>query len=324
MNWLSIRHRVAQGAAIGAVVGRSVLRPLSRLDGSARDGEHVVQLLLPKCEGGIGDFLRGSIFAHELCRERGYVFQVDASRHPVGACLETPVVVDPAGAPLVDATMPGLAPPRLCRTKLDVLRAIPIRRGVAVIHSVMTPPNWQWDILEPQRPFVVAAPTRELLRRFLTPNAAVKGRVDGLCASFGGSHVGLHIRCGDGPMMHGEETDSRTVGLAEAAATRQLQAGHTVFVCSDNVEVLARLHAWQHPRLHVSTTSNPINVHRQMSAQDSAHDTMVDLFTLLRASHVESYSVYGWGSGFVQWPCLITGVPFQLNALGAVSPGPTA
>ena len=135
--------------------------------------------------------------------------------------------------------------------------------------------------------------------------------------------MGLHIRCGDGPMMHGEATDPHVLGLAEDAAKRHLQTGRTVFACSDNVEVLARLRGLNYPRLHVSTTSKPLNVHRQMSAQDSAHDTMVDLFLLLRASHVESYSVYGWGSGFVQWPCLITGVPFQLNVLGAVSSGAT-
>lgn len=319
---MQARDRVARGAVVGAVVSRGVLRPLSRLGVSVHPREQVVQLLLPKCEGGLGDFLRGSIFAHALCRERGYVFQVDASRHPVGACLETPVVVDPAGAPVVDVAVPGFAPPRLCRTKWDVLRTIPLRSGAAVIHSVMKPPNWAWNVLDAQRPLVVAPETRELLCRFLTPTTALKVHVDARCASFGSSYMGLHIRCGDGPMMHGERTDPGVLRLAEDAATRHLQAGRTVFACSDNVEVLARLREWKHPRLHVSSTSRPINVHRHMSAEDSAHDAMVDLFLLLRASHVESYSVYGWGSGFVQWPCLITGVPFHLNVLGAVSCGP--
>jgi len=141
----------------------------------------------------------------------------------------------------------------------------------------------------------------------------MRQRVDAACRAIGGEFTGLHFRCGDHIMMEGKDTDPRLVALAEEVTRKLVSGGRAVFVCSDSVAVLERLRGWGHPRVHVSATTKPLNVHRQMGAEDDAGDTIADLFTLLRSTGVESHSVYCWGSGFVQWPCHIAGVPYRLH-----------
>ena len=286
---------------------RGVVRGLVRMAGGPR--VRVVQLLLPRCEGGIGDFLRGAICAHQVCLAQGYILQVDASRHPLGACLREPAVSDAIDGGRADVAAARFSRAPLCRTERDLLLHIPVHaQEPVVIHSVIQPRHWKHLAELPP----LGAPTRELMRRFLTPSDAMRNRVDATCREIGGVFTGLHFRFGDQIMMEGKETSPRLLALAEEVTRKLVDDGRAVFVCSDSVETLEHLRGLGHPRVHVSPTAKPLNVHRQMGAEDDASDTVADLFTLLRSTGVESHSVYCWGSGFVQWPCQIASVPYRL------------
>ena len=45
---------------------------------------NIVHTYHPKFSGGIGDFLRGSIYLHRICKEKGMTLYIDWSKHPIG------------------------------------------------------------------------------------------------------------------------------------------------------------------------------------------------------------------------------------------------
>jgi hypothetical protein len=242
---------------------------------------------------GLGDFIRGSIAANQLCVEYSILFEIDFRQHPIGQYLQNQCSVTPPNTnKILDLQDIQNATLRALQTNLkNQINLKNLRRDNLHIYTNV------WPMFKLPRRIV------ESVRKYLQPTEECERAIVAALDSLTDYEV-IHIRVGDilsfGTQI-GDTVDytmEQLIDRLSVVKTIQDSTTRPCIIMSDSAEC-KRILAEKYGLRCTSTVPSHMALEN-----DSALDTLVDFFILSRARHIHQFSVHGWGSGFsdsVHW-----------------------
>jgi hypothetical protein len=242
---------------------------------------------------GLGDFIRGSIAANQLCVEYSIPFEIDFRQHPIGQYLQNQCSVTPPNTnKILDLQDIQNATLRALQTNLkNQINLKNLRRDNLHIYTNV------WPMFKLPRRIV------ESVRKYLQPTEECERAIVAALDSLTDYEV-IHVRVGDilsfGTQI-GDTVDytmEQLIDRLSVVKTIQDSTTRPCIIMSDSAEC-KRILAEKYGLRCTSTVPSHMALEN-----DSALDTLVDFFILSRARHIHQFSVHGWGSGFsdsVHW-----------------------
>lgn len=254
----------------------------------------LIHTYFPKEKGmGLGDFIRGSVAANQLCVEYSIPFEIDFRHHPVGKYLQNKCTITLSDVDKIldlqdisNATLRALHHNIKNHIKLKNLR----RDNLHIYTNV-------WPVFKLPRRIV------ESVKKYLHPTEECERAIAAALDSLTDYEV-IHVRVGDilsfGTQI-GDTVDytmEQLVDSLDIIKNIQESTARPCIIMSDSAEcksVLAEKYGLK--------CTSTVPSHMALET-DSALDTLVDFFILSRARHIHQFSVHHWGSGFsdsVHW-----------------------
>lgn len=239
---------------------------------------------------GLGDLLRGTMYLCELSQKLKFRLIVDTQLHPVSHFL---------------ISNSHEYSDYVRQNKHQVINLVNAANSANKIKEhvlaktddpIMLTANPTDNIHVRPSPHAVA-----LIRTILTPTDDFKTQFSAMCAEFAVEppYSILHLRLGDDDLVHhiaNRETYNALLPLIDA------HVDDTTRIISDSAgfkQYLGKV------RPHLANRIIPTTpVHLSHSTDEDMHrikDTLFDLFLLMRARAIKTYTNYTWVSGFVQW-----------------------
>lgn len=242
---------------------------------------------------GLGDFIRGSIAANQLCVEYSIPFEIDFRHHPIGQYLQNQCTAPLSNQDkILDLQDISNASLRALQTNIkNRITLKNLRRDNLYIYTNV------WPVFKLPRRIV------ESVGRYLQPTEECECAIAAALGSLTDYEV-IHVRVGDilsfGTQI-GDTVDYTMEQLVDSLGVIKNikeSTGRPCIIMSDSAEC-KRILAEKYGLRCTSTVPS----HMALET-DSALDTLVDFFTLSRARHIHQFSVHHWGSGFsdsVHW-----------------------
>ena len=238
-------------------------------------------------QSGLGDLVRGAVGLYKLCAQKGYEFIVDISLHPVSEYLQQKPHRFSQLVQENKDTIMGVFHERLPQFLEQALA----QKDQALCHAI----SWQTIYDEPAEPEL-----KEFIKSILTP---LVPHITPL--PFPNYRI-VHFRVGDDELVLDKAPDSYdaflqlfepstepTLVLSDSRALKQLlKSMHDVHILTHNIA---------HVGKHTDT--------------DAIQNTMAEFFLTMRATHIQSYTVYSWTSGFVKIANYIYDIPLRSKEL---------
>lgn len=269
----------------------------------------VIMVWMQDPASGLGDLLRGTVYLCELSQQLNFRLIVDTQLHPVSHFLVSTAheyseyvrqnkhrvlnlvnAANSASAIKQCVTAKTVDPILLIANPADNMHARPSERAV------------------------------ELIRTILTPTDEFKAQFSAMCAELPPCYSILHLRLGDHDLVQ------QTVNHQSYHALLPLVDAHV----DDNTRIISDSAAFKQylgkVRPHLANSIIPTTpVHLSHSTDKDMHrikDTLFDLFLLMHARAIKTYTSYTWVSGFVRWVSSAFNVPLFSIELQSVQPVP--
>jgi len=237
----------------------------------------------PNSYWGLGDMLRGVVGLYELCKRRGWRFEVDLSNHPVGEFV--------CGMP--DAEESDNADFRVFHDLGECERLIETQGQHVVLATNLT-----LDVLES-----VSDDCRTFIRALMEPRAQseVWRRLVKTLGSLPDSYTVCHFRLGDAELVKGRVVDH----ARELDVLRRVSAKGDLLI-TDSRSFKTQVSRELKDILTLDTDMCHLGVSHSRAA---VADTLLEFLVATRSSRIKAYSVYGWTSGFVKIIEKVWGIP---------------
>ena len=245
----------------------------------------VIMVWMKHLDAGFGDLLRGTIYLHKLSQKMKFTLIVDIHLHPVSQFLTTHThefsdyVVQNKSKILISINPPA-----------DLI--VNQLRDHELSHNpnpILITTNYSDNHQESP-----SVECKQFMRSILLPNDEFKTYFNNMCNSFKiPKHYSImHFRLGDPDIVN-----------------QNIKKIPNLHIIADSVQFKQYLRRVIHPTLtdriiatnsvHLSYPNSEINI----------KETLFDFMLLTNARIIETHSVYGWISGFVQWASHIFNVP---------------
>lgn len=299
----------------------------------------------PNFSGGIGDFLRGSIYLQSKCKELDYDFDIDFKHHPINKHMYSKCADDYHIASIIDIEKVSMADNVDAnwhiKNKETIDNVLKTAQGTVVVSSlfsevVQTQYNSNLD-------FVNNIKLSEESKKFIRENIYFSKEV--ISSKTLEDYSVIHFRLGDRQIIkdfdkhfdtmpsfitknynfqkfeidfeeilnkcYSEIDKNLAKNLVVMSDCNKLKQYIMTHSTSENIKVLhtKSAHTSKQPALICMT-----NFSSEISKDDMFY-TALDVFMLSRSKNNVSYSVYKWGSGFVCWISKAFNVPVELKML---------
>lgn len=226
---------------------------------------------------GLGDLLRGAIGTLQYCEDRGYNCIIDTSLHPLSQLL---VPVKHAYSDLIWSQRNNIR--GIFSDVTQFLDNELQTKDVVFFFS-----NFGLDVYNrPRTPYVVSH-----IQTVLALQPTFKAYVDTMIRKLPYPKFSvLHFRLGDSELISGNTPSHYADPLA--ALTAAIEPHQILMSDSAHFKRIARN--------RVFTFDEPVAHLGYHTGIDDIKHTLFEFILLMNATHIRTYSVYGWTSGFVQ------------------------
>jgi hypothetical protein len=254
---------------------------------------------------GLGDFIRGSIAAQQLCAEYSIPFEIDFRQHPIGQYLQNQCTVAlPNPDKILDLQdIPNFTLRALQTNLKNQVNLKNLRRNNLHIYTNV------WPVFKLPRRIT------DSVRKYLQPTEECERAIVAALHSLSDYEV-IHIRAGDilsfGKQI-GDTVDYTIEQLVDKLSIiKNIQQSTTrqCIIMSDSAECKQIL-AKKYDLMCTSTVPR----HLALNNDSGVLDTLIDYFILSRSTHIHQFSVHHWGSGFSDSVNWLYGVPVTKHRL---------
>jgi hypothetical protein len=241
---------------------------------------------------GLGDLLRGSIGLYRYCKKHGHNFIVDFSLHPISSCLK---VKEHPFSEIVKARNDNIV--ALLDKDIDAF----IKRKLSKNDHVLLATNcWlnQFNIPADPELKVFIKNLFDFTDEF---SQYVSSHMESIPLN---PYKIIHVRLGDDALIHNQQSN------------RQQEYINTICsIKTDNSILLTDSNELK----NAAKVSGIFMFNDKLSHLGSSKDidgithTLFEFILLTRASHIESFTVYFWTSGFAKIANFIYDVPLQAH-----------
>lgn len=251
---------------------------------------------------GLGDFIRGSIAAQQLCLEYGLIFQVDLSHHPIGQYL----------LPRCDAPAPSIKS-ILSMQDIPNFTVRALKKNLSSIINLKTLSTKNLHIYTNVWPtFKISPAVSNKIKSFFTPNETLENEIQKAQNGIGEYGV-IHIRAGDILSFNtqiGDVVPHSLDDIVEYIHPQLEQLRDKNYIVLSDCAALKKLIS----KKYNFKTTQTAPTHLALKNNGSL-DTLIDYFLLTRATHIHQFSVHRWGSGFSDSAKWLYGVPVLKHQL---------
>jgi hypothetical protein len=261
----------------------------------------VIMVWMKHLDAGFGDLLRGTIYLYKLSQKMKFNLIVDIQLHPVSQFL---------------VSHPHAYSDYVIQNKSKIIISInpPADSIVNQLrdHALSHNPNpilitTNYSDNHHESPSVEC---KQFMRSMLLPNEEFKTYFNDMCNAIKiPKHYSImHFRLGDHDVVHKRSNLEHYKQLFDIV-NQNIKRIPNLHIISDSVQFKQYLRRVLHPTLTdriISTNS----VHLSYPNSDiNIKETLFDFMLLTNARIIETHSIYGWISGFVQWVSHIFNVP---------------
>ncbi len=234
---------------------------------------------------GLGDMIRGTLGLFEYCLKNNHSFYLDIQLHPISNILDLP---PSQFSDIVKSSKEEIKfipyPDKVIEQSTDDVLLIACNfcpyedfslEGKQFMLQVLTPKKWVSDIFESQ------------LKRLNLNKYNI-----------------IHLRCGDNEFLSKRNNWKRFV----ARQMIKYNYEHNDLLLTDSVELKSHLKNSSNIKILTDTTAH---LAHQFDSE-SLLNTMLEFYAITKATKIKAYSRYSHLSGFVYFPSVIYGIPFEI------------
>ena len=233
---------------------------------------------------GLGDMIRGALGLFEYCREKKYDFFLDVQLHPISNMLDLPP------SPYAD----------IVKQRKDEIKFLP--NPDRVIEESTD------DVLLiacnfcPYKDFSLEA--KQFMSRALTPKKWVSELFESQLTRLNLNNYNIiHLRCGDNEFLSKRNDWKRFV--ARQMIKYNYEQGDLLLTDSVTLKVELKNN---NIKIFTDTASHLAN----SVDSESLLNTVLEFYAITKAQKIKAYSRYSHLSGFVYFPSVIYGIPFEI------------
>lgn len=303
----------------------------------------IVNCFNNNCLGGLGDFLRGSLYMWDLCNKNNIEFDIDFSKHDISKFLKSRSNYEFENQDIIDTTITKNKTPNvqaLYNEYESNVKEVTAKIANGEIKFIYT--NYS-DLMKLQQKSVIAEINSNLFlqkkcRDWFQNNFIFHDYIIGL-ASKKIDDLGLvekeyniiHFRTGDEKAFLRKGKDTLLSNLDFDLCYKKCKDKYSedslkLLVLSDSDElknfIKEKAEKEELPikvidtkSLHTQKRSNKKMTVDHPVDEESLKNVCIDAYIMTQASEIDCYSVYFWGSGFVTWIGKIYNIPTKLNYL---------
>ena len=239
---------------------------------------------------GFGDFLRGSLTLYELCKNRGYAFAIDYSKHPIN------VLLDNNNQQSSNDSMESIV---ICDHELP--------RMMELINNSEDDINFTTNVWNFQVP--ISSDCRNFFQQSLKPKEAFAYKINEkkheLCLD---DYDTIHIRGGDSVLVYGNESSLNYEDLYNKI-NKTVDKSRKILLLSDDINLKRYFKTRDNERF--KCILEPIShLALQTDSCEGVITTMIEFFLMSQSKRIYQYTVYSWPSGFSRWCAEIFEIPF--------------
>jgi hypothetical protein len=247
---------------------------------------------------GFGDYIRGCFCMIQISNKQKIPFDMDISRHPLHKWLQSTTVY----------------PVKM--SQLDQINYMNCNREdrLSYIQSNLNKAEGVYTFFCNEFPInPIQKHEVDFIRNKILPSNEMKQYVQKTKNNWGVSapYSIIHLRCGDKCLLDGKPPNY-DLFLREIRQIK-IDLNKTYIILSDSYQMKLRLHEL-YPSFIVPLEI-PLHTYNCSCSEEDIKDTMRDFFLFTGAEQVYSFSVYGHGSGFSEWPCRLYNVPYHAKHL---------
>ena len=276
---------------------------------SANSTNTVIMVWMQDPASGLGDLLRGTVYLCELSQQLNFRLIVDTQLHPVSQFL---------------LSTAHEYSEYVRQNKHRVLNLVNAANSASAIKQcVMAKTDDPILLIANTADNIHASPSARavaLIRTILTPTDEFKAQFSAMCAELPPYSI-LHLRLGDHDLVQ------QSANHESYHALLPLVDAHV----DDNTRIISDSAAFKQylgkVRPHLANCIIPTTpVHLSHSTDKDMHrikDTLFDLFLLMHARDIKTYTSYTWVSGFVRWVSSAFNVPLFSIELQSIQSVPS-
>ena len=306
----------------------------------------VVNCFYEDCHGGIGDFLRGSLYLYKFCKDRKLDFFISFKHHSISSFIRTKKEFEYEEKQIVDVHKISS---KSSFVQLGSSKSLYERIRKETNDTVMKPngqvyvflyTNYSNLFLINEKDIIPSLNHTENLttdccnwfkENIIFDNSVEEKALEtlsNLCMKQKKFNI-VHFRIGDERSFFDLEYSSRKVDFNSLflICKKKIEQDNTpILLLSDNNKLktylIERARKEKLPIFsnHFSsqhTQKNP-NLHAEKETKTSSQgnfNVALDMKLVTMSNKVDSYSVYFWGSGFITWISKIYNIPFKSSAI---------
>lgn len=299
--------------------------------------------------GGIGDFLRGSISLYERCSKNNIDFAMDFSKHPVSKYLRTPYNHSYSEDYILDFEHLYLKNPNRSSNWLAEIKRMldmVIDQSIYSNEDIIVASNYieclqNVNFFRSIKYFEIDTQTIKFMQNSMIFDQSINKAYDKLKLH---NYVVVHYRLGDYHSLPKVKKHLKNKDIPEEIKqnynTRNFNHDYEqyyenikkyldtkkydkIIVMSDCNSFKRFIKKQKHPSikiLHTKSTHTSIapgflkySNYKNELTDEKIFNTVLDLKILSNSQKNVSHSVYKWGSGFVVWPSKIFNIPLEMH-----------
>lgn len=262
----------------------------------------VIMVWMKNLDAGFGDLLRGTIYLHQLSQKMNFNLIVDIQLHPVSQFL---------------IAQPHAHLDYVIQNQSKIINAVNVDDPQFIVDKFRA-----YQLGSNPNPILIttnysadrASPTDECkryMRSLLFPTDEFKTQLNDMCIAFKipKYYSIIHFRLGDDELIHHAANLEQYNNLFKMV-DYNVKRIPNLYIMTDSAKFKQYLRRTLHPTLTDRIISTvPIHLSHPDANIETVKDTLFDFMLLTNAIFIQTHSVYGWISGFVQWVSHIFNVP---------------
>jgi len=302
----------------------------------------IVNCFSNNCLGGLGDFLRGSIYMWDLCNKNNIEFDIDFSKHDISKFLKTRSQYQFEVSDIIDTSQTYNKTPNVqtLYNEYDnnIKEAI---RNIKNNETKFIYTNYS-NLMKLEEKYIIAEINSKTFLQRKCKNwfenkiifhdyivGLASKKIDNLGFNEKEYDI-IHFRTGDEKAFFKKDLFESHVDFEKCyeKCKKKVTEGFSsqILVLSDSNELKdfiknkaekekLPIRIMDTKSLHTQKKSNK-KMKSEFPVDDSSLiDVCIDSYLITKARSADCYSVYFWGSGFITWLCKIYNVPIKLNYL---------
>jgi len=308
--------------------------------------KRIVNCFYNNCHGGIGDFLRGSIYLYKFCKQRNLDFSISFKHHDISKFIKTKKEPEFKENEIIDIYKKSSESfinqlgsfKNFCKSMKSKIEELIFEVNNNIYLFLYT--NYSDLFLLEEKDIIPSINHTEGLtkdcQKWFKENIVFSNEINqsankelfDLNLEVKNFNI-LHFRLGDQNSFLGLKYSSRQVDffsmfeICNAALKKDLKP---ILLLSDNnklkkyitkkakeqdLPIFSTHFNSQHSQKKPSTTTEK----EVPTSEQGNFNLALDMKLITMSNKVDSYSVYFWGSGFITWISKIYNIPFKSSAI---------